>query len=80
MVKEHPGEGGHSIISDGIHAAEIMREQHPDAFQMLASTDVFFTCSGVDRNSTEKNAYEYDRVNKGSIFKWVSNFLLVSIE
>ena len=35
-------EGGASILVDGFHAAQILREQHPDSFELLTRVPVFF--------------------------------------
>jgi trimethyllysine dioxygenase len=38
--------GGQSLLVDGFHAAEVMREQHPEAFEVLCSTGIPWHASG----------------------------------
>ena len=69
MVEQHTGEGGDTVISDGFHVAELMRNEYPEEFNHLAEAIVYYSCSGVDTNSIENEEYHYDRINKASVFK-----------
>ncbi|XP_042238631.1 gamma-butyrobetaine dioxygenase-like isoform X1 [Homarus americanus] len=45
-VMQHQGKGGESVISDGLLAAECLRRDHPEAFQVLTTTDAYFWDKG----------------------------------
>ena len=45
-VKQHEGKGGESVVSDGLYSAEVLKKNHPKAFQMLTNTGVYFWDKG----------------------------------
>ncbi|KAK7086511.1 Gamma-butyrobetaine dioxygenase [Halocaridina rubra] len=45
-VEQHIGTGGESVITDGLFAAEILRKQHPEYFDILTKTDSYFWDKG----------------------------------
>ncbi|XP_018008277.1 gamma-butyrobetaine dioxygenase [Hyalella azteca] len=63
MVKQHRGEGGDTIISDGLRAAEYMREHYPQQFETLVTTDVYFWDKGEGKDQMEMN--QFYKINKG---------------
>lgn len=67
MMKTHPGRGGETLLSDGIGVAEVMRRQHPELFEILTTTDVYFW----DKGDTEKNVKieAFDKITRGPTIK-----------
>ncbi|KAF2353174.1 TauD/TfdA-like domain, partial [Trinorchestia longiramus] len=63
MIKQHRGEGGETVISDGLSAAQRMRERHPQQFRTLATTDVYFWDKGQGKDQMEMQ--EFYKINKG---------------
>ncbi|KAK4306755.1 hypothetical protein Pmani_021442 [Petrolisthes manimaculis] len=45
-LKQHEGTGGESMTADGLYGAELLRKNHPMAFNILASTDIYFWDKG----------------------------------
>nr|XP_045604657.1 gamma-butyrobetaine dioxygenase-like [Procambarus clarkii] len=56
-VKQEPGAGGASVVSDGLFAAECLRRRHPEAFQVLATTDAYFWDKGHANFSWEMDRF-----------------------
>ena len=63
MIKQHTGQGGDTIISDGFSAAEQMREKYPNEFKLLCNTDVYFWDKGYAKDKLETN--DFYKINKG---------------
>ncbi|XP_068241833.1 gamma-butyrobetaine dioxygenase-like [Palaemon carinicauda] len=61
-VKQHVGTGGESVIADGIFGAELLRKEHPEAFEILTSTDSYFWDKGHANYSWEME--EFYKISK----------------
>ncbi|KAK8372846.1 hypothetical protein O3P69_011309 [Scylla paramamosain] len=48
VIKEFPGEGGETMLSDGFTAASKLKKNHPEYFDMLAKTLVDFVDVGIE--------------------------------
>ena len=75
MIRQHRGEGGDTTISDGVRAAEVLREENPKAFQVLTQNRVYFLAKGLDTNY-DGRVREFFKINKEPVIKSVS--LLIS--
>lgn len=58
-VRQHTGSGGENDLSDGFHAAEILREKNPDLFDTLVRTPVYFQDKGF-------HSYAFDKITRSS--------------
>lgn len=47
-IKQYEGNGGDSLVTDGLHAANLLREVHPHKYQILTSTPVDWFDEGSD--------------------------------
>merc|ERR1712181_148516 len=47
-IEQHDGEGGETMLVDGFHAAEILRKNHPEMYQLLSNTMASFRDIGTD--------------------------------
>lgn len=56
-VKQHIGTGGESVIADGLYGAEILRREHPEAFEILTNTDSYFWDKGHANYSWEMDEF-----------------------
>ncbi|CAL4068021.1 unnamed protein product, partial [Meganyctiphanes norvegica] len=56
-IKQHEGLGGDNDLCDGIMAAEILREKHPEHFKTLTTSYIYFQDKG-------RETYEFDQMNK----------------
>lgn len=66
-VKQHIGTGGESVISDGLFGAEILRRNHPEAFNILTSTDIYFWDKGHANFDWEMD--EFYKISKMPVLK-----------
>ncbi len=55
-MKQHGAEGGESIFSDGLKAADLLRRRNPEAYRILSETVVAFRDVGP----------HYDKVNRST--------------
>ncbi len=55
-MKQHSAEGGESIFSDGLKAADLLRRRNPEAYRILSETVVAFRDVGP----------HYDKVNRST--------------
>ncbi|XP_068241831.1 gamma-butyrobetaine dioxygenase-like [Palaemon carinicauda] len=56
-VEQHVGTGGESVITDGLFGAEYLRRNHPQAFEILTSTDSYFWDKGHANYSWEMDEF-----------------------
>nr|XP_027232158.1 uncharacterized protein LOC113823678 [Penaeus vannamei] len=42
LPAQHEGKGGDNDLADGLNVADVLRERHPDLFQVLVDTPVYF--------------------------------------
>ncbi|XP_066966213.1 gamma-butyrobetaine dioxygenase-like [Macrobrachium rosenbergii] len=61
-VKQHIGTGGESVIADGLFGAELLRKEHPEAFEILTTTDSYFWDKGHANFSWETD--EFYKISK----------------
>lgn len=47
-IKQYEGNGGDSLVTDGLQAAHLLRENHPEKYQVLTSTPVDWFDEGAD--------------------------------
>lgn len=47
-IKQYEGNGGDSQVTDGLHAANLLRENHPQKYRILTSTPVDWFDEGSD--------------------------------
>ena len=47
-IVQHQGEGGDTMLCDGYHCADILRENHPAYYQLLSNTNTSFKDIGQD--------------------------------
>ena len=66
-VKQHEGKGGESVVSDGFYAAEVLRANHPKAFQLLTNTSVYFWDKGQSNCLDEQD--EFYKITKWPIIQ-----------
>ncbi|KAF2353576.1 TauD/TfdA-like domain [Trinorchestia longiramus] len=57
MVKQHTSEGGDTVISDGLMAAQHLQRDHPCHYELLTQTDVYFCDMGSPTHATEKQNF-----------------------
>lgn len=67
-LKQHIGTGGESVVSDGLYAAEYLRRVHPEVFQTLTSTDVYFWDKG-EANIKGEESESFYKIAKGPIIR-----------
>ncbi|XP_066969074.1 gamma-butyrobetaine dioxygenase-like [Macrobrachium rosenbergii] len=70
-VKQHIGTGGESVIADGLFGAELLRKEHPEAFEILTTTDSYFWDKGHANFSWEMD--EFYKISKFPIITLNSN-------
>lgn len=56
-VEQHEGTGGESVIADGLFGAEYLRRNHPQAFEILTTTDSYFWDKGHANYSWEMDEF-----------------------
>ncbi|XP_064120347.1 gamma-butyrobetaine dioxygenase-like isoform X1 [Macrobrachium nipponense] len=61
-LKQHVGTGGESVVADGLFGAELLRKEHPEAFQILTTTDSYFWDKGHANFSWEMD--EFYKISK----------------
>ncbi|XP_042859351.1 gamma-butyrobetaine dioxygenase-like [Penaeus japonicus] len=49
-IKQYEGNGGDSLVTDGLQAAHLLRENHPEKYQVLTSTPVDWFDEGADEH------------------------------
>eukprot|EP00795_Rhopilema_esculentum_P010426 gene10426-19128_t len=57
-IQQAAQKGGENHFVDGVHIAELLREQEPDAFQLLSSVKFSFQDVGVDAYGDYNKYYE----------------------
>ena len=75
-IQQATQKGGENHFVDGVHIAELLREQEPDAFQLLSSVKFSFQDVGVDAYG-DFNKY-YERPIIGYILFFNCSFLFLN--
>ncbi|KAG0714172.1 Gamma-butyrobetaine dioxygenase [Chionoecetes opilio] len=67
-IRQHQGKGGENDLTDGFHAAEILRERHRHHFETLVNTPIYFQDQGYALYAfdkiTQKMAISLDHLGK----------------
>lgn len=58
---QYTGDGGDSIVADGFHVAEELRKRDPEAFKILADTEVSWLDIG------QENGNQFHKVNNAPV-------------
>lgn len=56
-LRQHEGKGGDNDLADGLNVADVLRERHPDLFQVLVDTPVYFQDKGFHH-------YDFDKITR----------------
>jgi len=53
-IEQHNGEGGETMLSDGFHAAEILKTTEPEMYKLLSNTITYFIDVGKELTEFDK--------------------------
>jgi len=53
-IKQHKGDGGETILSDGFKAAHLLKKRNPEAHKLLSTTVMGFRDIGEDYRKFNK--------------------------
>ena len=53
-IEQHAGEGGETMLTDGFHAAALLKRDQPEMYKLLSETITSFRDVGTDYTQFDK--------------------------
>merc|ERR1712013_699237 len=57
-IEQHQGDGGETMLTDGFHAAALLKAEHPEMYKLLSETVTHFRDVGTDYTQFDKISHQ----------------------
>jgi len=57
-IEQHRGDGGETMLTDGFHAAALLKTKHPEMYKLLSETVTHFRDVGTDYTQFDKISHQ----------------------